>query len=611
VAIAMLPGFWFDGETRPIPIADVSSERLTTLGTVVGFESQAGGHAWLGIPYAAAPVGRLRWRAPQRPRPWSEPLDALDYGSPCVQLANPYGGVAADEEGALVGDEDCLTLNVWAPHFDPDRVPSGDDRLPVMVWIHGGGNTIGQADAFYDGALLAMRHRVLVVSLNYRLGPFGWFAHPALQQDLGPDEIASGNFGLLDLVAGLRWVKANIEFFGGDPDNVTIFGESAGGTNVIALMLSPEAGGLFHGAIAQSGSTRSSSLNNAIDYTDGDPGGDPFSAREVVLRLLVADGSASDRSSAKAFAEGLDAAQTSEFLRARAPEEVMSAYLEEPDSTRISLPRVFGDGTLLPEGDWLDALETPGPVNRVPVILGSNRDEMKLYYSLDPDFVGWRLGIFPYLRDAERFTFMAALESNHWKLMGVDAPARRLVAGGAGPVYAYRFDWDEEPTYFGADIGEILGAGHGVEIPFVFGHFRFSTEWISDLIFNEQNLPGRRFVSEAMMSYWAEFAYSGSPGRGRGGDLPEWKPWEAPAAGGGQFMVFDTPAEGGLHMSRDTVSREELIAVVDATPEHSQQEKCEIFYDIFGRDADFNEDVYRQLGEQGCAAYPMELFATP
>lgn len=609
--VAILRGLGWGGETQPIPIADVSSERLTTQGTVVGFESPAEGHAWLGIPYAAPPVGSLRWRAPQRSDSWSDTLDALDYGSPCVQLANPYGGVAFGEEGDLVGEEDCLTLNVWAPHFDTDAVPTEENRLPVMVWIHGGGNIIGQADGFYDGALLSTRHQLLVVSLNYRLGPFGWFAHPALQEGRGADEVASGNFGLLDLIAGLRWVQSNIEFFGGDPDKVTIFGESAGGKNIIALMLSPEAEGLFHGAIVQSGSTRSSSLAQAVQYKDGDPAGHPFSAREIVLNLLIAEGSASDRPSAKTFAEGLDTQQTSEFLRSRSVEQVIAAYRSDPDSSQITLPRVFGDGTTLPQGDWLEALEAPGPVNRVPVILGSNRDEMKLYYSLDPEFVEWKLGIFPRLKNAERFRFFSSLKSDHWKLMGVDLPARRLVAGGAVPVYAYRFDWDEEPTYFGANIGEILGAGHGVEIPFVFGHFRFSRDWISKLIFSKDNQAGRAFVSDAMMSYWAEFAYSGSPGRGRRGDLPEWQRWANPTSGGDRFMVFDTPADGGLRMSTDTVRREELIAVVDGIPDHTQREKCEIFYELFDGDADFNEDVYRKLGEQGCAAYPMESTATP
>ena len=128
--------------------------------------------------------------------------------------------------GSRVGDEDCLYLNVFAPRFGPEKVPRGDGRLPVMVWIHGGGNTIGYAGPFYDGSLLAVRHDLVVVSLNYRLGPMGWLAHPAILEGAAPK---SGNFGLLDLMAALGWVKENIEFFGGDPGNVTIFGESVGG----------------------------------------------------------------------------------------------------------------------------------------------------------------------------------------------------------------------------------------------------------------------------------------------------------------------------------------------------------------------------------------------
>jgi para-nitrobenzyl esterase len=595
--------FWFggpatqDSPTKVVPIADVASERLTTLGSVVGFAAPMKSHAWLGIPFARPPQGELRWRPPARPEPWTEPLDALVYGSPCVQFASPFGGVTTQPVGSVAGDEDCLFLNLWAPRFDPSEVPSGDRRLPVMVWIHGGGNTIGHAGSFYDGSRLAVRHDLVVVSTQFRLGPMGWLAHPALLEGGAPGAPKSGNFGTLDLIAALRWVQENVEFFGGDPGNVTVFGESAGGQNVISLMTSPLAAGLFHRAIVQSGSLRSVSLASAVNYRDDASPGDPFSARELVLRLLIRDGSASDRESARFFAEGLEAAEVANFLRGKTAEEIVMAYRDEPDSWRIQLPRVIRDGVVLPERRALELFAESQAFNRVPIILGSNRDESKLFLSQDPAWVGRSLGVITRVREPDRYNLVSRLHSDLWKVRGVDEPAQALAGSSGADVFAYRFDWDEEPVRLGTDLSLLLGAAHGMEIPFLFGHFEFGDTTLSELMFDDAGEPGRRYVSDAMMSYWAEFAYAGAPGRGRDGALPEWTSW---GAEDGRFLVLDTPADGGLRMSSETLSSRGIIALLGGDPLLVQAEKCELFRDLFAASVDWDESAYRGLGAGGC-----------
>ena len=213
-----------------VPVVDPGSRRTTPSGEVVGFSGRYGSYVWLGLPYAAPPIGDLRWRAPQPNAAWSGVREALQAGAPCVQYASPFGGIQTARVNTPVGNEDCLTLNVYAP-----KSATATSFLPVMVWIHGGGNTIGTSTLF-DGGNLATRRDVVVVTVNYRLGPFGWFRHEALRAGAADDVERSGNFGTLDLVRALEWVQSHIAGFGGDPARVTMFGESAGATNVMTLL---------------------------------------------------------------------------------------------------------------------------------------------------------------------------------------------------------------------------------------------------------------------------------------------------------------------------------------------------------------------------------------
>ncbi|HEY0782893.1 MAG TPA: carboxylesterase family protein, partial [Thermoanaerobaculia bacterium] len=216
--------------------------RITIDTGVLAGSAADGIQTFKGIPYAKPPVGPLRWRPPQPPAAWKEARDATAFGAAC-----PLGGAALEGDG-LQTSEDCLTLNVWAPAH-ADRSSPG---APVMVWLHGGANSNGAgAKRYYDGTAFA-RDGIVLVSLNYRLGPLGFFAHPALTKEAGPSE-PLGSYGLMDQVAALGWVKRNARAFGGDPARVTVFGESAGGEDVLALLAVPSATGLFQQAIVESG----------------------------------------------------------------------------------------------------------------------------------------------------------------------------------------------------------------------------------------------------------------------------------------------------------------------------------------------------------------------
>ena len=590
---------------RVRPTVDPTSQRATPAGTVVGFVGEYGNQAWLGIPYAKPPVGALRWRAPQPPERWNGTREALDFGSPCTQFASPLGGVNTAKAGEPVGSEDCLYLNVYAPRVAANEVPQGDARWPVMVWIHGGGNTIGEA-AFYNGGNLAQTHKVVIVAMNYRLGPFGWFRHAAVRSD-GNDLDRSGNFGTLDLVRALAWVRDNISAFGGDPGNVTIFGESAGGTNVYTLLLSSQAQGLFHRAIVQSGGLFMNTIADGEHFTDDADPGQPASSSEIALQWLVKDGRASDRAAAKAQLAAMSTADVERLLRGKTNFEVLAAYVPMPGMGMIDMPKVFRDGVVLPEDDPMQRLARADGYNRVPVMLGTNRDENKLFMFGDPKQVRRYFWIVPRLRDAVHYNLSAEYLAKMWKANGVDEPATLMRATQGPSVFAYRFDWDEEPHVLGADLSEMLGAAHGFEIPFVFGHFDLGRT--GNFIYTKDNEPGRTELSRQMMSYWAEFAYHGNPGRGRDGQLSEWSAWDAGTASSPKFIVLDTPAGGGVRMSSESVTAAGVLAAVDNDPRlPTQRDKCMVFHNLASRTRGFTKKEYPTAGKNGCKEFPFDAY---
>ena len=444
-----------------------------------------------GIPYAAPPVGELRWKEPQPVQPWKEVRPCTEYGHACPQEEWPYE-MQSDIFRITDQDEDCLYLNVWTPAASPD------ERLPVMVWIHGGGFTVGAgSQVLYEGKHLA-RRGVVVVTINYRLGPLGFMAHPKLSKE-SPHGV-SGNYGLLDQIQALHWVRNNITAFGGDPGNVTIFGESAGGASVCALLASPLAEGLFHRAIAESGAFLSM--------------GTPSGRREETLEEAEELGEKISRE-----LECDKEADELAALRSRSPEELLAAFEKtEPKALgRVSFGPV-ADGYVLPEKP--QDVFAAGTQHKVPFLIGNNADEGMLF--LASQDIGAEqyanLVKLAYGSYASDVSALFPVESGQAKealsqlltALGFAAPSRfaaEKMAEAGMPVFVYRFTMRSSTPQT-----EHMGAYHGYELPFVFGTLvRFLR-------------PEDQALSEVMMNYWTRFAASGDP---NGGSDPSWPRFSA------------------------------------------------------------------------------------
>jgi para-nitrobenzyl esterase len=438
----------------------------------------ANGHvrAYLGLPFAAPPVGELRWKPPQPATPWQGVRAATSFGPQCLQSGGSPKSVYFEYSGGdLPISEDCLTLNVWAPASAKD--------LPVMVWIYGGGFQVGgTARPVFNGTRLAERG-VIVVSMNYRVGVLGFLAHPELSAESA--QRASGNYGLLDQVAALQWIKKNIAAFGGNAGNVTIFGQSAGATSVVHLMASPLARGLFHRAVAESTA---------------------LPPKMATLANAEAQG--------KAFAQKLGVATIAE-LRGKSSREIL-------DAKTAAGPIV--DGWFLPTDTYTMFRE--GKEAPVPFLTGWNRNEGATFphaasLAAHKKSVEDRFG-----KDAERAAALypatddvTARQSS--KNVFRDATfawgtwtSARLHARNGQPAYLYFFDHPQplgaRQTYEEVDTPDKLGTFHSSEYPYIFGTLDvLSRDWTA----------ADRALSAELQAYWTNFARSGDP---NGGGLPTW-----------------------------------------------------------------------------------------
>ena len=473
---------------------------MTTLGTANGVVTDDGVVAFLGLPFADPPVGDLRFKPPVAVDAWDSPVDAGEFGPACAQPAESGTGTLYDNQS-----EDCLTLNVWTPSAD-------SKKRPVMVWVHGGGWIYeGTEDPLYSGARLAARGDVVVVSMEYRLGIFG-FSHF--------DEIpGSGNAGLLDQRLALEWVRDHIEAFGGDPNDVTLFGESAGGMSATALMAMPSAKGLFHKAIAQSGAGST--------------------ARETAYAKAVSD-------------ELLGAAGVSELneLLDLSTEELVTAQdlmLEDAFLGDLLFGAVV-DGDVFPEPP-IHAI-AKGAASDVPLLTGTTRDETRLWIFYDPILADISfdavVALVPYGERAipEGKTVQDVIDLYESNRPGAEPgvithaagsdiffrlPAIRLVeaqlAHQPNNTFFYRFDW---PPPAPASPDNDLGAMHGAELAFMFGSG--NEGWLD--IYGPDPLP--QPLTEQMMDAWLAFAKTGDPNHS---DMPNWPVYDASTRA---TMVFDT-----------------------------------------------------------------------
>jgi para-nitrobenzyl esterase len=461
----------------------------TSAGTVKGTMSADGVVSiHRGIPFAAPPVGALRWKAPQPVVPWQGERDATRFGARCMQAPLFSDMIFRDEMS-----EDCLYLNVWSSTRDASQ------RLPVMVWIYGGGFQAGSAsEPRQDGERLS-RLGVVIVSVNYRLGAFGFLAHPSLTSESGTN--SSGNYGLFDQIAALEWVKRNIAAFGGDPANVTIFGESAGSFSVSALVASPLARGLFQKAIGESGSMLGAERGAAPTLQSGEAAG--LALQEKLL------------------------ARTIDGMRDVAADDVLKAA----QSLRNASFGPIVDGRLLPRSP--QSIYEGGAQNKVALLAGWNADEVRSAVTMSPrpvtvaTFTGRVrsqlgagadavLAAYPATTDAEAAEAMADYISDTFISHGTWRWLETHRKTSGAPVYRYLFRREIPVAPGKKPNGEPItardvGARHAGEIEYVFG----TLESVPKVTWER----GDRALSELMMRYWSNFARSGNP---NGAGLPNW-----------------------------------------------------------------------------------------
>ncbi len=549
--------------TEPAPLAE--HNQPTSSGNVAAYAGTEGAIRWLDIPYAQAPVGDLRWRAPRRLVQPDVQLFRREEGVMCPQMPSETSGVSG--EGA-VGDEDCLYLDVVAPADYAQRA------LPVMFWIHGGGNTTGRKGT-YDFRALAVRESVVVVSFNYRLGPLGWFTHPALQGAAeGLD--ASSNFGTLDIIEALSWTRRNIAAFGGDPNNITIFGESAGGHNVYSLLASPLAEGLFQKAISQSGYSTTATLAEAVNVDKAD-------------RLV-------DRASWEVVAAlGLNPVEVNaEELRGLSALEIINRY--EAIEKRHFSPLLTADGIVIPTEGLPSALIHSEQARSVPVMAGSNRDEVSLWLGLNRYFASGEELLFGWLpprlsvKDPALYEHWVSVRSRAWKARGVDAPLDALAAAGNDDLYAYRFDWDEQSDIWLVDFSKQLGAAHGAEIAFVMGAPMYGS--IGRFMY--PNSESAQDMTEIMMSAWGHFAREGRPGAVQG------QPWSRYSTEAPVTMVLDSLGRSHPISGRETL--EALLAEVQAPSMLAPLQRCLMVWDTVVNIGRPRYELYNEWHNGECAA---------
>jgi para-nitrobenzyl esterase len=464
-----------------------------------------------GIPYAAPPVGELRWKAPQPVRAWNGIRSVAEWGPRCVQSSR-LGELDPLNKRM---DEDCLYLNVWTP------ATSSSQSLPVMIWIHGGSNLNGAgSQPEFDGSHLASKG-VVVVTINYRLDVFGFLAHPELTKESGTN--SSGNYGLLDQIAALKWVQRNIRTFGGDPNQVTLFGESAGAFDVSLLMASPLTKGLFTRAIGESGGA----LTTIAAF-----GPKPLQIGEL-------DG--------VKFVQAMGVNSIAE-LRTKSAQEMLEAAIKSP------ITYAFGvvDGYVVPEHPA--SIYAKGKQNDVPLLIGWNADEGSLFAArlkLPADAPPYAERIRAQFKDRadtalklyppgstsqEEGASLAALLGDEIIAYGSWAWAERAATSGSSPVYRYYFA-RRPPGAPELSIYPLTAPGvyHFAEILYVFDNLHVMSGWPWE--------PDDRRLADAMSSYWTNFAKTGDP---NGPGLPQWLAYKP--GGGGQVMELGKLI--GLHAER-------------------------------------------------------------
>ncbi len=472
------------------PSADTEAALPTQSGWIRGHD-HGGVTRYLGIPYATPPVGNLRWKAPRDPAPWDGVRDANQFGNACAQIGNFYASDNAAEFDKPYGSEDCLYLNVWAP-------PGARER-PVLVFIHGGGGVFGAASySAYEASRLSRELDAVVVSINYRLGIFGSIDHPALQAGISATE--TNSLWLLDQIKALEWVQRNIGEFGGDADNVTVMGHSAGGVSIWAMLRSPLAKGKFAKTIVLSAFPVFSEPEELAERTD-----------KFLENLMRQDGSIEQQNDFHPHLDQLGAEGLGTYLYAKSADELTEAARGLRSKVGGGDEEILRAPASDPRKDFPDA---------VPMMFGTVDNEASMLFLLEGfskltplqfwDAINSERGD---LRRSDFFTWfghcrfrVSVAVANILLQRQVTEAANRYTKAGA-PVYRYRFTWNEQPKPW----KDILGAYHGLDVPFLFGNFHADYPNFGRFSWTPESANRRETLHSMMASALKGFIESGDP----------------------------------------------------------------------------------------------------
>ncbi|CAH0530371.1 carboxylesterase family protein [Vibrio hippocampi] len=511
----------------------------TEYGTIQGIDDLDGSVlSWLGVGYAKPPVGDLRWKAPQEPDEFHDVIETKQFRDVALQLAG----------SEVIGSEDSLYLNIWRPNSD-------EANLPVLLFVHGGGNVTGSAQEFI-GNKLALQTNSVVISISYRLGALGWFRHPLLNSNSNSNNNSneldqSGNFGLLDIIESLEWTNRNITYFGGDPENITLAGQSAGGTNVLAALISPLSQGLFEKLMVLSGGMTLSTVEQGNDRTI-----------EAITKLVIENGEADSDEDALVWIEQHD--DTLSYLKQQPAEKLPGLY----NSASLSMDGtayLFQDGVVVPETGY-DVIES-GDYNQVPVILGSDKHEYSMFALLsDPAvFTAFVTGtLFNSENSALLDSYLKASKygSMVYSAYNAEKNARKLVSyDGQPPVYGFRFSWGEQPDVVKEPFNSLyFSARHGADMDFITGHFSEAVNAsLGGALYFEENELGRENLSKAMMDYIGAFLHSGSPNNGNN---PHWLSWGKQHE---QLLNLDADLnQTVINMTSEVYSKDEVLSLMQS-----------------------------------------------
>ncbi|MEM9176140.1 MAG: carboxylesterase family protein, partial [Myxococcota bacterium] len=374
--------------------------------------------------------------------------------------------------------------------------------------------------------------------------------------------------------------------------------------NVYSMLVSPLAEGLFHAAIAQSGSPTSMTRDEADHYTD-DPEapGLPGSSSELLIALLQKAGRAADRDSAKAAAAEMALADVEAFLRGHSAEALLQPFVDAMDGENLPMyivPNIFQDGHVVSEGEPIDLFAKPGAYNAVPFIAGTNREETKLFVAFDSPYVDTTFGLPSGFSNLRMYDVEGEYGGLVWRAMGADEPLAALRRTQGANVWGYRFDWDEEPEVLGTDLSKLLGAAHAIELLFVFDT---DLGFANRFVFEDRESARR--LSAQMRSYWANFAYTYDPGTGTDGDLPAWAPWGL-GKDDPKYIVFDTEQDDGLRMETDQIDQAWVVARALTDPRMlSDEERCSVFTNMVQWSEALTMEGYTKIGGGMCAPFPI------